>query len=85
MNTSLQQIEVLYGTVIARKEAVASITDSVEGTEATLTENSSPFVSLATQSSPEDTEEGNLSQRAIPVLLPVVRVTQFQLLFTELS
>jgi hypothetical protein len=35
----------------------------MEGTEATPTESSNPFVSLATESSPEDMVEGDLSQR----------------------
>ena len=39
----------------------------MEGTEATPTESSNPFVSLATESSPEDMEEGDLSQRPIQV------------------
>ena len=51
-------------------EEVVSIADSKEGTEATLTEASNPFVSLATESSPEDTEEGDLSQRTVPVTVP---------------
>jgi hypothetical protein len=55
---------------INRKEAVASTADSVEGPEATLSENTNPFISLAAESSPEDTEEGDLSQRVIPVTKP---------------
>jgi Flp pilus assembly pilin Flp len=90
MNTSLQQVEVVYGTVIATVlslsitssvqvlvssisvswEAVASTADSVEGPEANLSENTNSFISLAAESSPEDTEEGDLSQRVIPVTKP---------------
>jgi hypothetical protein len=50
-----------------RKEAVASTTVSTEGPEMTLSEDTNPFISLAAESSPEDTEEGDLSQRVIPV------------------
>ena len=51
-------------------EEVVSIADSKEGAEATQTENSNPFISLTTESGSEDTEEGDLSQRTIPVIIP---------------
>lgn len=67
-----RQIAVHYAFCLRsnRKEAVASTADSVEGPEATLSENTNPFMSLAAESSPEDTEEGDLSQRAILVTKP---------------
>lgn len=70
--TRYRQIAVHYAFCLRsnRKEAVASTADSVEGPEATLSENTNPFMSLAAESSPEDTEEGDLSQRAIPVTKP---------------
>jgi hypothetical protein len=60
MNTSLQQVEVVYGTVIATVLSL-SITSSVQVLVSSIS---------VAESSPEDTEEGDLSQRVIPVTKP---------------
>jgi hypothetical protein len=66
-----RQIAVHYAFCLRsnRKEAVASTPSTLDGPEASLCDTN-PYISLAAESSPEDTEEGDLSQRAIPVTKP---------------
>ena len=52
---------------------VVSIPESKEGADETQIENSNPFISLATESGSVDTEEGDLSQRTVPVIVPTLQ------------
>lgn len=45
-----------------KEKEVVSIVDSTERAEATSIESSNPYVSLVTELSPEDTEDGDLRQ-----------------------